>query len=81
MAAKGIQLPALRELAQAGAVRQVLAVAVPGGGWVLQVRYGMHERPLLAQRGGVREFRRLDTIAGLVRDELGMRELSVHVVA
>lgn len=78
---EGIHLPALRELAAAGAVRQLVAVALPDGGYALTVRYGLRERPLLAQRGQVRAFRSLDTIAQLVRDELGMREFTVHLVA
>lgn len=78
---EGIHLPALRELAAAGAVRQLVAVALPGGGYALTARYGMRERPLLAQRGQVRVFRSLDTLAQLVREDLGIGELSVHLVA
>jgi hypothetical protein len=77
--AEGIQLSALRELCSAGAVRELLAVAVRGGGFALRARYGLIERTLMTQRGQVRLFKSLDSLAELARFELGIGRLSVEL--
>lgn len=76
---EGIQLAALRELCNAGAVRELLAVAVRGGGFALKARYGLIERTLMAKRGQVRVFRSLDSLAELARFELGIGRLGVEL--
>lgn len=76
---EGVQLGALRELCHAGAVRELLAVAVRGGGFALRARYGLIERTLMTQRGQVRVFRSLDSLAELARFELGIGRLSVEL--
>lgn len=77
--AEGIQLSALRELCNAGAVRELLAVAVRGGGFAVRARYGLIERTLITQRGQVRVFRSLDSLAELARFELGIGRLGVEL--
>jgi hypothetical protein len=77
--AEGIQLAALRELCNAGAVRELIAVAVKGGGFALRARYGLIERTLMAKRGDVRVFRSLDSLAELARFDLGIGRLSVEI--
>lgn len=52
----------LENLALAGAVRSACAVGQPGG-WGIVVQYGNAERALLAKRGGVRVFKKFDTLA------------------
>lgn len=53
----------LSRLVEAGAVRGAYVVGQRGG-WTIVIRYGMHERPLAAQRSGqVRLFKKLDTVA------------------
>ena len=68
---KGIQLAALHELCNAGAVR--------GGGFALKARYGLIERTLMAKRGQVRVFRSLDSLAELARFELGIGRLGIEL--
>lgn len=51
-----IQLAALRELCNAGAVRELLAVAVRGCGFALKARYGLIESTLIAKRGDAGVF-------------------------
>jgi hypothetical protein len=77
--AEGIQLGALRELCAAGAVRELLAVAVRGGGFALRARYGLIERTLMTQRGQVRAFKSLDSLAELARFDLGIGRLGVDL--
>ena len=76
---EGIQLAALRELCNAGAVRELLAVAVRGGGFALKARYGLIERTLMAKRGQVRVFRSLDSLAEIARFDLGIGRLGVDL--
>lgn len=71
-----LSLQAARELAQAGAVRQAVAVGQRGG-WALMIRVGMLERPLGLKRGGPRLFQSLDTLAEALR-ELGLAEFHVQ---
>lgn len=76
---EGIQLPALRELCRAGAVREVLVIAIADGGFAIRARYGMVERTLMTQRGQVRAFASLDTVAEVVRCDLQLGRLSVEL--
>lgn len=71
-----LSLQAARELAQAGAVRQAVALGQRGG-WALMIRVGMTERPLGLKRGGPRLFQSLDTLADTLR-ELGLVEFHVQ---
>lgn len=62
MAAETIDHTTLSRLVEAGAVRGAHIVGQPGG-WSVIVSYGMHERPLAAQRSrNVRLFRRFETL-------------------
>lgn len=79
MSTTGIQLSALRELCGAGAVRELIAVAIRGGGFALKARYGLAERTLMTQRGAVRAFRTLDALADLARFDLGIGRVSVDL--
>lgn len=63
----GVKLETLRTLAAAGSVREALLVG-HGRAWQLQVRYGMHDRPLVTRRGTVRRFKKLETAVALIRE-------------
>lgn len=57
----------LSRLVEAGAIRGAHIVGQPGG-WAVMVRYGMHERPLAAQRSrNVRLFRRFETLVSYLK--------------
>jgi hypothetical protein len=56
-----------------------LTVAVRGGGFALRARYGLIVRTLMTQRGAVRVFRSLDSVAELARFELGIGRLGVEL--
>jgi len=75
MASKTINHTTLEQLVEANAVRSTTVVGVQGG-WSVLVRYGMAERRLAAQRGGVRTWRRLDAVAGYLRG-LGLAQFEV----
>lgn len=62
----GVRLATLRELADAGAVREVQLVA-EGRRWYVLVRSGMHDRVLLAERGHRREFGQIEGAVRLLR--------------
>jgi len=67
---------ALSHLIQAGAQCQARAVGQPGG-WTVTVRYGIHERPLAAQRSRqIRVFRRFETLASYLKD-IGLPQFDV----
>ena len=61
-----MQVPKLRVLVEAGAVRQVEAIP-EAGGWVVWIthatRHGARREALDRQRGGVRVFATLDAVA------------------
>lgn len=68
MAAETIDHGTLSRLVEAGAVRGAHIVGQRGG-WAVMVRYGMHERPLAAQRSrNVRLFRRFETLVSYLKD-------------
>lgn len=62
----GMRLTTLRELAEAGAVREVQLVA-DGARWYVLIRSGMHDRVLLAERGHRREFSTVEVAIRLLR--------------
>ncbi len=72
------QEPTLRALVAAGAMPELVALQVNPGGWQLLVRIAESEVTLEKQRGGVREFRSLDAVAGLVAS-LGCSGFSVRL--
>lgn len=58
----------LSRLVEAGVVHGAHIMGQRGG-WAVLVKYGMHERPLAAQRSGqVRIFRKFETLVGYLRD-------------
>jgi hypothetical protein len=66
----------LSTLVEAGTVRNAHVVGRPDG-WSVRVRYGQHERTLIAQRGRhIRLFRRLDTLVSYLRD-VGIAQFDV----
>ena len=75
MASETINHATLAQLIEADAVRSATVVGVQGG-WRVLVRYGMAERQLAAQRGGVRTWRRLDAVAGYLHG-LGLARFDV----
>lgn len=74
-----ISTPLLRQMAAAGAITRIAARGVPGG-YVLNVRMGMDEQLLEAQRGGVRCFKRLDAVAKYVKS-IGLDGFNVEIAA
>ncbi|EII2810283.1 hypothetical protein LG734_005355 [Salmonella enterica subsp. enterica serovar Java] len=67
MATETIDHTTLSRLVEAGAVRGAHIIGQPGG-WSVMVRYGMHERPLAAQRShNVRLFRRFETLVSYLK--------------
>ncbi len=65
-------------LAEAGAVSQ-LSVVAQQGGWIIMIRYGEHQRTLIAQRSGkVRVFKRFDTLAAYLKD-MGINQFEVDI--
>ena len=63
-----MQVPKLKVLVEAGAVREVaVSYAADAGGWTVQVtytsRHGERREILERQRGGVRGFATLDAVA------------------
>jgi hypothetical protein len=64
-----MQVPKLKVLAEAGAVRQVAAIPEEGG-WVVWIahatRHGERREALDRQRGGARVFATLDAVARAV---------------
>lgn len=62
----GIRLETMRELAQAGSVREAVVLA-NGSKWSVLLRTGMQERPMVTGRGHVREFGSLTTAVSTLR--------------
>jgi hypothetical protein len=60
---------------EAGAIRAAHVVGQKGG-WGVLFKYGMTERPLAAQRGNVRVFKRFETIVSYLR-EMGIVQFDV----
>ncbi len=65
----------LSKLVEAGVVHAASVVG-QSAGWGVVVRYGMIERPLAARRGGVRTFRKLDTVMDYLKN-LGIPRFDV----
>jgi hypothetical protein len=63
------------QLVESGAIRAAHVVGQKGG-WGVLFRYGMTERPLAAQRGNVRVFKRFETIVSYLR-EMGIVQFDV----
>jgi hypothetical protein len=66
MATDTITHETVLQLVAAGAIRAAHVVGQKGG-WSVLFRYGMTERPLAAQRGNVRVFKRFETIVSYLR--------------
>lgn len=75
MATETIDQKTLSQLVEAGAVRAAHVVGQRGG-WGVLFKYGMTERPLAAQRGNVRVFKRFETIVSYLR-EIGIVQFDV----
>jgi hypothetical protein len=76
-----MQVPKLKVLIEAGAVREVaVSYAADAGGWTVQVTYasrrGEQREVLERQRGGVRMFTTLDAVARCLAG-LGLVEFRV----
>lgn len=72
--------PTLRALAEAGSVKEVIAQRSSTGNgctWQLLVVMDTTEEYLQLQRGGIREFKTLDSIASLIIS-LGLDGLRVN---
>jgi len=67
----------LRDLVEAGAVRNV-SVAAQGEGWVVLAEVGTRWKPVHNTRGRVKEWKSLDSLAGFLRDKLGVVRWSVE---
>ena len=66
----------LSRLVEAGAVRGAHIIG-QSGGWAVMVKYGMHERPLAAQRSkAVRNFRKFETLVNYLRG-IGIQRFDV----
>ncbi len=75
-----IEESTLRALVATGSVNELVAQRVRAGDgcvWGLLVRVGSSEVPLEKQRGGARQFKTLDAVAGLV-DSLGEDLMTVR---
>ena len=75
-----MQLPKLKVLIEAGAVREAEAMA-DGDGWAVWVTYarrsGEQREVLERQRGGTRVFATLDAVAGALA-RMGLHEFRVN---
>lgn len=67
MKINGLRLDVVRELASAGSVREAVVLGTSLG-WNVIVKTGLNERVLMTQRGEVRRFGKLDTVAALLRE-------------
>jgi hypothetical protein len=74
--AQQLTTPVLRHLVATGLAGQLVARGVPGG-FMLVMKGRGSESTLAAQRGAPRLFRRLDTLAGFLRD-LGVHSATVE---
>jgi hypothetical protein len=75
MATDTITHETVSQLVEAGAIRAAHVVGQKGG-WGVLFEYGMTERPLAAQRGNVRVFKRFETIVSYLR-EMGIVQFDV----
>lgn len=67
MSAHPIKLDTLRELAEAGAIRDT-AIIGQKGGFAVVAKLGMQERPLATKRGAIRMFGTADAALRVLRD-------------
>lgn len=77
MALETISTKTLRELIEAGGIRSALLVGTSGG-VSLKVRYGMAEKSLKLDRGGVRVWRTIDAAAKFCRS-LGIANIELDL--
>jgi hypothetical protein len=75
MATDTITHETVSQLVEAGAIRAAHVVGQKGG-WGVLFKYGMTERPLAAQRGNLRVFKRFETIVSYLR-EMGIVQFDV----
>ena len=75
MATDTITHETVSQLVEAGAIRAAHVVGQKGG-WGVLFKYGMTERPLAAQRGNVRVFKRFEAIVSYLR-EMGIVQFDV----
>jgi hypothetical protein len=75
--AQPLTTPVLRHLVLTGLAGQMVARGVAGG-FLLVVRNRGSETTLAAQRGAPRLFKRLDTLAGFLKD-LGVRSVLIEL--
>lgn len=75
MATDAITHETVSQLVEAGAIRAAHVVGQKGG-WGVLFKYGLTERPLAAQRGNVRVFKRFETIVSYLR-EMGIVQFDV----
>ncbi|MDY0331711.1 MAG: hypothetical protein RBR52_14630 [Thiomonas sp.] len=66
----------LARLVETGVVRGADVIG-HGGGWGVVVKYGMTERSLAARRGGVRTFRKFETLVSYLK-EMGISQYNVN---
>lgn len=59
--------PVIRELAEAGVIRNVQVIG-HGREWHVEFEIGMERRPVLTQRGRIRRWRHLDTVTRWLRE-------------
>jgi hypothetical protein len=78
MAEEAIDHRTLAKLVESGAVRAARVIS-QAGGWAIIVTCGKTARPLAAQRGKVRLFSKLETVAVYLR-EIGIPRFDVDVV-
>jgi len=72
-----IDTPVLRQLLRSGKAGELIAKGIPGG-FVLAIRDGLDDQMLAAQRGGPRQFKRLDAVASYLK-ALGAPRFSVDL--
>jgi len=77
MALESISTKTLRELVEAGSIRSAVLIGVLGG-ISLKVRYGLVEKSLELDRGGVRVWRSLDAAAKFCRS-LGLAQIELDL--
>lgn len=72
-----IDTPLLKQLVRSGKAGELVARGVPGG-FLLEIRDGIDEQILEAQRGHPRKFKRLEALASYLKS-LGAREFAVEL--
>ena len=78
MAEEAMDHRTLAKLVQSGAVRATRVIG-QAGGWGIVITCGKTARPLAAQRGRVRLFSKLETVAAYLR-EIGIPRFDVDVL-